>query len=549
MAKYIFITGGVASSLGKGIAAASIGCLLKARGFKVAMLKFDPYINVDAGTMNPYQHGEVFVTQDGAETDLDLGHYERFLDRDMSRENNVTAGQIYEAVIRREREGRYLGQTVQVIPHITAEIKSRVSLLGAKADIVIVEIGGTVGDIEGLPFLEAVREFRLEVGRESCVFVHVTLLPYVRASEELKTKPTQHSVNKLREIGIDPDLIIARSEHPISEELKAKISLFTSVPKEAVIEAVDVETIYEVPLLFARQGVDEQILMLTRLRASRSDLAQWTQMVEVAKNPKREITIHVAGKYTELKDSYKSIWEALTHGGFANQAKVRVRYLDTERGDLAQELRGAQGILTPGGFGDRGIEGKIETCRIARENKIPFFGICLGMQTATIEVARHVLKLKGAHSTEFNPKTAHPVIHLLEEQKDVKNLGGSMRLGSYLCKLKPTTIAARAYRATEIKERHRHRYELNNKYRQDLEKAGLRVTGVYTKKNLAEVVEFKNHPWFVAVQFHPELRSRPLAPHPLFRDFIRAALQRPENGSAPAHAAWRQKEMSRAPFS
>ncbi|MBI4370616.1 MAG: CTP synthase [Elusimicrobia bacterium] len=523
--KYIFVTGGVASSLGKGIAAASIATLLKSRGLRVTLLKFDPYINVDAGTMNPYQHGEVFVTHDGAETDLDLGHYERFLHIDMSRENNVTAGQIYESVIKAEREGRYLGQTVQVIPHVTGEIKKRMLALGAKTDIVVIEIGGTVGDIEGLPFLEAARQIRQDVGRDHVVYVHVTLLPYVRASEELKTKPTQHSVNKLREIGIDPDIIVARSERRITEELKAKIALFTSVPKEAVIEAVDVETIYEVPLLFARQGVDEQILMLLRLRSRHRDMEQWIKMIEAAKNPEHDVTIHIAGKYTELKDAYKSILEALAHGGFSNRSRVRVQYVDVESSGLESELSAARGILVPGGFGDRGIEGKIETARIAREKKIPYFGICLGMQTATIEIARNVAGLKGAHSTEFNPKTKYPVVSMLEEQKKVKQLGASMRLGSYRCKIKAGTLAARAYDAGEILERHRHRYELNNRFRKNLEGAGLRISGVYPKDNLAEIIELKDHPWFVAVQFHPELRSRPLNPHPLFKDFIAAALK------------------------
>ncbi len=528
-AKYIFVTGGVVSSLGKGIAAASIGCLLKARGLKVTMLKLDPYINVDAGTMNPYQHGEVFVTDDGAETDLDLGHYERFLNAAMIRENNVTAGQIYWSVINAERKGSYLGQTVQVIPHITGEIKKRLKALGSSGDIVVVEIGGTVGDIESLPFLEAVRQFRLEIGKENVVYVHLTLVPFIKASEELKTKPTQHSVNKLREIGIDPDLILARSDRKLPEDLKAKIALFASVPREAVIEAVDVETIYEVPILFADQGVDEQILMLLRLRSGHKDLSQWQKMVEVAKNPKREVTIHVAGKYTELKDAYKSIWEALQHGGFANNAKVRIRYVDTEKANLEEELSGAQGILVPGGFGDRGIEGKIETCRIAREKKIPFFGICLGMQVATIEVARNLLKMKSANSTEFDAKTKYPVIDLLPEQKKVVQVGASMRLGAYPCEIRGSSLASKAYQSKRVLERHRHRYELNNHFRSALERTPFKVTGVYAKKNLAEIIEYKDHPWFVGVQFHPELRSRPLAPHPLFRDFVKAALAKSQN--------------------
>ncbi len=533
MSKYIFVTGGVVSSLGKGITAASLARLLKARGLSVTCLKCDPYINVDPGTMNPYQHGEVFVTEDGAEADLDLGHYERFLGVDMHHTNNFTAGKVYETIIAKERRGDFLGTTVQVIPHITDEIKSRFRLVTKGMDVVIVELGGTVGDIESLPFLEAARQMAIEAGKDNTLFVHVTLVPYIKASEELKTKPTQHSVGKLREIGINPDIIVCRTEKPLSSEIKAKIALFCSVPKEAVIEAADASTIYEVPLMFHHQGLDEQVLMLLRLRATGKDLGDWQQVVDRIKNPKGEATIALAGKYTELKDAYKSVHEALAHGGLANNARVHIRYLDVQSPHLDQSLEDVHGILVPGGFGDRGIEGKIRVVQFARERRIPYLGLCLGMQIATIEFARNVLKLAGAHSTEFDAKTRYPVIDLLPDQKQVKNLGASMRLGCYSCQIKKGSLAHKAYGSLSVTERHRHRYELNNKFRKLLEDAGLQVTGVHSSKNLAEIIELRDHPWFVAVQFHPEFRSRPQAPHPLFAGFIAAALRRAQ-GKDPA---------------
>ena len=526
MTKYIFVTGGVVSSLGKGISASSIGKLLQSRGLQVAMLKCDPYINVDPGTMNPFQHGEVFVTEDGAETDLDLGHYERFLNKEMHHTNNFTAGKVYETVIARERRGDFLGTTVQVIPHITDEIKSRYRAVSKGADVVIVEIGGTVGDIESLPFLEAARQLGLELGKDNVLYLHVTLIPYLKASEELKTKPTQHSVGKLREIGISPDIIVCRAEKPVSPEMKAKISLFCSVPKESVIEAPDAESIYEVPLLFHKQGLDEQIIMLLRLRTQSKDLESWSSVVSRLKNPKREVTIALAGKYADYKDAYKSVNEALVHGGIANDARVRIRFLETSAPDLESRLEDVGGILVPGGFGDRGIEGKIQVARLARQAKIPYFGLCLGLQIAVIEFSRNVLKLSGAHSTEFDPKTRHPVIDLMPEQKSVRDLGASMRLGLYDCALAEGSLARKAYGRELVSERHRHRYEVNNHYRKLLDEAGLRVTGLHAPKDLVEIVELQGHPWFVAVQFHPEFQSRPEKPHPLFRDFIAAALER-----------------------
>jgi CTP synthase len=529
MTKYIFVTGGVVSGLGKGIASASLGRLLKSRDLNVTMIKLDPYLNVDPGTMSPYQHGEVYVTEDGAETDLDLGHYERFLDQDMGRENNCTAGQIYETVIQQERRGEFLGKTVQVIPHITNEIKNRLLRVARGRDIVIVEVGGTVGDIESLPFLEAIRQMRVDAGRDNVLYIHLTLVPYIAASEELKTKPTQHSVGKLREIGIDPDIILCRTDRALSEDIKAKIGLFCNVPKEAVIEARDAATIYEVPLMFDAQGLDEQVLMMLRQRSPGRDLSGWKAMVEKIRNPQRDVTIAVAGKYVDLKDAYKSIGEALLHGGLTHAARVTVRYLDVADKTVESELVNADGILVPGGFGDRGVEGKIAATRIARERGIPFLGICLGMQCAVIEAARRLLGHASAHSTEFAPRTAHPVIGLMEDQRHVAGKGGTMRLGTYPCRLKKSSLSHRAYGRDLIAERHRHRYEFNNKYRKALEKAGLAVTGENEKNHLAEIVEYKNHPWFVAVQFHPELKSRPLHPHPLFRDFIGAALRRRTN--------------------
>ena len=526
MAKFVFVTGGVVSSLGKGITASSLAKLLQARGLAVTCLKCDPYINVDPGTMNPYQHGEVFVTEDGAETDLDLGHYERFLNIDMHHSNNFTAGKVYETVIAKERKGEFLGSTVQVIPHITDEIKHRFRAVTKGMDVVIVEIGGTVGDIESLPFLEAARQMGIEVGRDNTLYVHVTLIPYIRASEELKTKPTQHSVGKLREIGINPDIIVCRAEKSLPAELKAKIALFCSVPKEAVIEAPDVSSIYEVPLVFHRQGLDEQVLMLLRLRATGRDLSDWQDLVHRISHPKGDVTIALAGKYTELKDAYKSVHEALFHGGIANQVKVHIRYIDVLSPTVDKSLEGIHGIVVPGGFGDRGIEGKLHVIQLAREQKIPYFGLCLGMQCATIEFARDVLKLNGAHSTEFDAKTRYPVIDLLPEQRSVKEMGATMRLGSYDCVLKKGSLAHKAYGAEKITERHRHRFELNNKFRKLLEDAGFIISGVHPAKNLAEIIELKDHPWYLAVQFHPEFKSRPQAPHPLFASFIGAAVRR-----------------------
>ncbi len=530
MTKYIFVTGGVVSSLGKGIAASSLGRLLKSRGLNVTMIKLDPYLNVDPGTMSPYQHGEVYVTEDGAETDLDLGHYERFLDQDMSKENNCTSGQIYDTVIQQERRGEFLGKTVQVIPHVTNEIKNRLKRVARGRDIVIAEIGGTVGDIESLPFLEAIRQMRQDIGRDNVLYIHLTLVPYIKASEELKTKPTQHSVSTLREIGIDPDIILCRTDRPLGEDIRAKIALFCNVPVEAVIEAVDVDTIYAVPLMFERQGLDELVLMMLRQRSPHKDLSTWKDMVDRVRAPAHEVTIAVAGKYVELKDAYKSLGEALFHGGLANNAKVVVKYMDVEDRHLEAQLLQADGILVPGGFGDRGIEGKIAVVRYAREKKVPYFGICLGLQMAVIEVARHVAGLKEAHTTEVAPRTAHPVICLMEEQKKVRQMGGTMRLGVYPCRLKGDSLAHKAYKRDLVMERHRHRFELNNKYRGRLEKAGLRVTGEYPKLRLGEIVELKDHPWFVGVQFHPELKSRPLHPHPLFRDFVGAALRHKSGG-------------------
>ncbi len=524
--KYIFVTGGVVSSLGKGITASSLGKLLQSRGLQITMLKCDPYINVDPGTMNPFQHGEVFVTEDGAETDLDLGHYERFLNKEMHHYNNFTAGKVYETVIARERSGDFLGTTVQVIPHITDEIKNRFRAAAKGADIAIIEIGGTVGDIESLPFIEAARQMGLEAGRENSLYVHVTLIPYIKASEELKTKPTQHSVQKLREIGISPDVLVCRSEKPLSADLKAKLSMFCSVPKESVIEAPDVDSIYEVPMVFHKQGLDDQIMMLLRLRTQSKELDSWNEVLRRLKNPKRRVVVALAGKYTDYKDAYKSVNEALVHGGIANEAAVTIRFLDTTDPKICEQLEDVHGILVPGGFGDRGIEGKIRVAQLAREKKIPYFGLCLGLQVAVIEFARNVLKLNGAHSTEFDQKSRYPVIDLLPEQKSVKDKGATMRLGTCECTLKKGTLAHKAYGSLSISERHRHRFEVNNKFRKLLEDAGLLVSGIYAPKNLIEIIEIKDHPWFLASQFHPEFKSRPEAPHPLFCGFIAACVER-----------------------
>ena len=534
MAKYIFVTGGVVSSLGKGIASASIGLLLKARGLKVTLQKLDPYINVDPGTMSPYQHGEVYVTEDGAETDLDLGHYERFTGQTMTRDNNVTAGRIYYSVIEKERRGDYLGGTVQVVPHITDEIKRSMTKLATQdhVDVVIVEVGGTVGDIEGLPFLEAIRQLRNEVGRGNAINIHLTLVPYIRAADELKTKPTQHSVGKLREIGIQADILLCRTEKPFSEPVRSKIAQFCNVAPEAVIQALDVRDVYEVPLVFNQQRLDETILGMLELRCPQQDLGGWrTQVVERALHPKRRVRIAVIGKYVQLQDAYKSIDEALRHGGLANDAAVDVQRIDAEQ--IEQEgapkaLSGVHGVLIPGGFGHRGIEGKLAAIRYARERGVPFLGICLGMQCAVIEFARNVCGLKHANSTEFDSQTPHPVVALLEEQHGVLAKGGTMRLGASLCHLAKSTKTFDAYQRSEIYERHRHRYEVNNAYRQQLVDAGLVVSGTYAPGDLVELIELKDHPWFVAGQFHPEFKSRPLTPHPLFQAFVAASLKRAE---------------------
>jgi CTP synthase len=528
--KHIFITGGVVSSLGKGVASAALSTLLKGRGLNVTIQKFDPYINVDPGTMNPFQHGEVFVTDDGAETDLDLGHYERFLDLNMSQKNNATTGQIYETVIQKERRGDYLGGTVQVIPHITNEIKDRIRNVvgeGPEIDVVITEIGGTVGDIEGLPFLEAIRQFRLENGRENVLFIHLTLIPFIPSAGELKTKPTQHSVTKLREIGIQPDVLLCRTAHPLPKSVKSKISLFCNVVPEAVIEARDVESIYEIPLIFHEQGLDEQLCDLLQLKTEKPDLGKWEQMVRRIKNPKNEVRILVAGKYTDLQDSYKSIDEAFVHAGVENDAQVQVEYVEADKIDpntAPSVFEGAHGLLVPGGFGERGIPGKIQATRYARENGIPFFGICLGLQAAVIEFARHVGGLEEANSMEFDLMAPDPVISRMPDQEDFVDLGGTMRLGAYPCRVKEGTKAFQAYGAPLISERHRHRYEVNNRYRPLLNEHGMVFSGVSPDDRLVEMIELTEHLWFIGVQFHPEFKSRALRAHPLFREFVRAAL-------------------------
>ncbi|MDI6871765.1 MAG: CTP synthase [Bacillota bacterium] len=534
MAKYIFVTGGVVSSLGKGITAASLGRLLKSRGLSVSILKFDPYINVDPGTMSPYQHGEVFVTDDGAETDLDLGHYERFIDINLSKLNNVTTGKIYWSIINKERKGDYLGGTVQVIPHVTNEIKDKVTRVAKETgvDVVIVEVGGTVGDIESLPFLEAIRQFRMDVGRDNTMYIHVTLVPFIKAAGELKTKPTQHSVAALRSIGIQPDVIVCRAERPISKELKKKIALFCNVDVEAVIPNEDAETIYEVPLLFAREGLDDLVIRRLNLPAGDHDLAEWREMVERLKGLKERVTIALVGKYVSLHDAYLSVAEALRHAGIANGVEVRIKWLHADKleghtpGEVAELLKEADGVLVPGGFGYRGIEGKIAAVRHARECRVPFLGICLGMQCAVIEFARHAVGLAGANSSEFDAGSPHPVIDLMPEQKDIEDLGGTMRLGLYPCVLTPGTRSAAAYGEGIVYERHRHRYEFNNEYRAALTEAGLAIGGLSPDRRLVEIVELPDHPWFVGTQFHPEFKSRPNRPHPLFRDFVAAAKAR-----------------------
>ncbi len=532
MAKYIFVTGGVVSSLGKGIAAASIGCLLESRGLKVTLQKFDPYLNVDPGTMSPFQHGEVFVTDDGAETDLDLGHYERFTHSPLSQANNLTSGRIYEQIISRERRGDYLGKTVQVIPHVTNEIKAaarRVATAadGTAADVVIVEIGGTVGDIESLPFLEAIRQMRHEIGRENSLFVHVTLVPWIAAAQELKTKPTQHSVKELRAIGIQPDILLCRSERPLPDDVKDKIALFCDVDPQAVITAKDVDSVYECPLVFAEQGVDEIVLRLLALDAPQRELGQWRDMVARMKHPQRQVSIGLVGKYVEYEDSYKSLKEALLHGGLAHDARVNITWIEAERLEWPQaiaELESFDGILVPGGFGKRGIEGMLVAIRYAREAKVPYFGICLGMQTLVIEFARNVCGLAQANSTEFDPATPDRVIYKLRELKGVDELGGTMRLGAYPCKLLEGSFAREAYGEAEISERHRHRYEFNREYETIFKEQGLRLAGETPDGVYVEICELPDHPWYLGCQFHPEFKSRPLEPHPLFQSFVGAAL-------------------------
>lgn len=526
--KYIFVTGGVVSSLGKGITAASLGNLLKARGYRVTIQKFDPYINVDPGTMNPYEHGEVFVTDDGAETDLDLGHYERFIDENLTKYNNITTGKIYQSVIEKERRGEYLGKTVQVIPHITNEIKSKIELAGKEnnSDIVITEIGGTVGDIESTPFLEAIRQFKYDIGRENVIYIHVTLVPYLKAAKELKTKPSQHSVKELMSLGIRPDILVCRTEKDISEGIRKKLAMFCDIDYEAVIEAKDASTIYELPLIMEREGLANVTCKKLGIENKKVDLTAWEEIVNHIKNPKDEVKIAVVGKYVELKDAYISINESLEHAAYSMGYKAKISYIQAENLDVTQ-LAGYQGILVPGGFGNRGIEGKIEAIKYARENKIPFLGICLGMQLAVVEFARNVLGYVGANSTELDKDTKYPVISMMEDQKYIEKMGGTMRLGSYPCSLVEGSLARELYGEKDINERHRHRYEYNNIFRESLEKAGLKVSGTSPDNTLVEIVELsrESHPFFIAGQFHPELKTRPNRPHPLFLGFIKASSQ------------------------
>ena len=529
-AKYIFVTGGVVSSLGKGLAAASIGCLLESRGLKVNLMKFDPYLNVDPGTMSPFQHGEVFVTDDGAETDLDLGHYERFTHARLSRDNNWTTGRLYEQIIAKERRGDYLGKTVQVIPHVTNEIKAAMKKVAQDVDVAIVEIGGTVGDIESLPFMEAIRQMRQELGRENTVFVHVTLVPFIAAAQELKTKPTQHSVKELLSIGIQPDILLCRTDRFLSKDIKSKIALFCNVAEEAVITAKDVASVYEVPLVFAKENVDTLALRYLHVEAKDRELSKWEDIVHKVYNPKAEVTIAIVGKYVEYEDSYKSLKEALVHGALAHNLKLQLNWVEAEgleagQQACAEQLAEYDGILVPGGFGKRGIEGMLQAIRYARENKIPYFGICLGMQTACIEFARNVCGLQEANSSEFDPATNHRVIYKLRELRGVEELGGTMRLGAWTCKIEPETLAYRIYGLPEISERHRHRYEFNREYEETLTAAGLRISGSSPDGTYVEMVELPDHPHFIGCQFHPEFKSKPLEPHPLFRTFVGAAYE------------------------
>ncbi len=530
MAKYIFVTGGVVSSLGKGITCASLGRLLKCRGLKVTIQKLDPYLNVDPGTMSPFQHGEVYVTEDGTETDLDLGHYERFIDENLNRGSNVTAGTIYWSIVTKERRGDFLGGTVQVIPHVTNEIKERILKMAGEnqPDIVITEVGGTVGDIEGLPFLEAIRQFRKDVGKENVLYIHVTLIPYLRAPAELKTKPTQHSVKELRSIGIQPDIIVCRSDRPLTKALKRKIALFCDVDPHAVISAIDVDNIYEIPLILHREGLDDIVVGHLELDCGEADLSEWERLIGRIQNIQEKVKIALVGKYVQLPDAYLSVVEALRHAGFYHEREIDLQWVDAETlspEEVERRLSQIDGILVPGGFGVRGIEGKIRAVAFARENEIPFLGICLGLQCAVVEFARNVSELKDANSSEFDPNTLHPVIDLLPKQKEIKEMGGTMRLGAYPCTLVPGTKAHAAYESDLVFERHRHRYEVNNRYRQKLSDKGMVFSGLSPDEKLVEIIELSDHPWFVSTQFHPEFKSRPDRPHPLFKDFIGAALQ------------------------
>jgi len=547
--KFIFVTGGVVSSLGKGIAAASLGRLLVERGLSVTMQKFDPYINVDPGTMSPFQHGEVYVTDDGAETDLDLGHYERFIDRSLSQQNNITTGRIYQTVINKERRGEYLGSTVQVIPHITDEIKNAIRRTAPGHDVVITEIGGTVGDIESLPFLEAIRQFRQEVGRDNALFMHLTLVPYIAAAGEVKTKPTQHSVRELMQIGIQPDILVCRTERPLSADIKRKIALFCNVDFACVVESPDVESIYEIPLKLHEQGLDREVCERLRMVTKDPDLRPWRAMMDRILHPTHETKIAVVGKYTDLHDAYKSVQEALIHGGIAHEARVQIEWLSsdlfTDQEAAGKLLSGYDGLLVPGGFGVRGVEGMIEAIRWARENQLPFFGICLGLQVAIIEFARDVCELPDPNSTEFEPECGTPVVNLMQSQREVSNLGGTMRLGAYAARLRPGSKVAQAYGTTEISERHRHRWEVNNSYRDVLAEFGLRLSGQSPDGGLVELIELPDHPWFIGCQFHPELKSRPTRPHPLFAGFIGAALARRRGAPSAAKPAAKPMEAAR----
>jgi CTP synthase len=554
-AKYIFVTGGVVSSLGKGLAAASMGCLLESRGLKVNLMKFDPYLNVDPGTMSPFQHGEVFVTDDGAETDLDLGHYERFTHAKLSRDNNWTTGRIYEQIIAKERRGDYLGKTVQVIPHVTNEIKAAMKKVAQDVDVAIVEIGGTVGDIESLPFMEAIRQMRQELGRDHTLFMHVTLVPFIAAAQELKTKPTQHSVKELLSIGIQPDILLCRTDRFLSKEIKSKIALFCNVEEEAVVTAKDVASIYEVPLVFSHEGVDSLVLRYLRLEAKDRDLKNWEEIVHRVYNPKAEVTIGIVGKYVEYEDSYKSLKEALVHGALAHNLKLNLNWIEAEgleSGDRTHEeqLADYDGLLVPGGFGKRGIEGMLIAIRYARENNVPYFGICLGMQTACIEFARNVCGLSDANSSEFDPATPHRVIYKLRELRGVEELGGTMRLGAWPCKIEPGTLAHQFYGKLEISERHRHRYEFNREYEETLTAGGLRISGSTPDGTYVEMVELPDHPHFIGCQFHPEFKSKPLEPHPLFKTFVGAAYEhglkrRAEKASSEVEMFHRPEKVAR----